>query len=163
MSEELSNKTAMAEVNRWSGRAIIHDPNGEVYVLDISESLEVQSSTGVSLGTFLEPSGMEDIERRDAGKYPYKDLVVYVNLAYFQESCLMMVLSSLNPDETEEARRLSAAMALDLMEQSNVRDWLVKRLTDTPLPKEADIDGLPDERLQTFLRELPQSIPTAKQ
>lgn len=141
----------VASINRVSGRAVVREPNGgRTWVLDIEISKRLKPGKGVHVESFL---SARRPERKYFEKHAYRELIQYVRLAYWQEYCLLLLLTSVDQHCDAKTRREAARQTVRLMRNAAIRCWLAKRLARIPLGKRsADIAGVPDGKLRRFLR-----------
>ncbi len=145
-----------AEIDRRGGRAAIVEPSGKLWIVDIADGNPLQDGEGVHMGMFLQP-GMTHLEFKEAGEFPFVALINYIRQAYFQESCLMMVLLAIDPHLGSGLRTEALTMATAFMKTPGTKDWLVQRLAEMLPNLDADVAGLPHGQLKTLLRGVQQN------
>jgi hypothetical protein len=126
---EVLPSVSMAKIDRQSGHAVIQEPSGKLYLVNIKDSKKLQDGEGVHVGLFFH-SGITNLEVREAGEFPYAELISYVELVCKQEECLRMALMALDLNEGKAIRDWARRSALKSMRDADVENWLVERLTN---------------------------------
>ena len=141
---------AKAEFDRMGGKAFVYEPDGRIFVLEHDKD-KPEDGSGVHRGMLLQPA-MTTIEHRDdVGEYPYADFHRYLRTSHLQGQTLMLLLISVDAESSLDTRKVAAEAAWDAISNEDVRTWIAKRLSDTPLPAVADVINLPHAQLKEFI------------
>ncbi|MDP3956639.1 MAG: hypothetical protein Q8P97_01435 [bacterium] len=141
-----------AIVCRLTGRAVVGEEDGRIFILEHDKNDgKPKDAKGVHLGMFLQPA-MSELIQYDPGDYPYEGLQTYLVSAYREETTLTLISISLDPTNRCKVRRLATEAALANLENKETKEWIAVRLKTAYIPAIADIQGVPDERLKSFLQ-----------
>lgn len=148
---------AKAIVDRLGGRAVVieqkkvWDGKETIYVLEHDKfDGKPRDGRGVHLGMFLQPA-MAQLSEYDAGDYPYEGLRAYLERAQREELTLVLILIAIDAKDARRTRRMAAKAALANLTYKHVNDWITARFKATPIPAIADIQGVPNPKLKSFL------------
>ncbi len=135
----MANKKATALVDPMSGRAVITEPNGKVFIIEIKKSNKPKDGKGVHVGMFLQPA-LSNIVGCDPGEYPYKkfceDLKSSVALHEAVNLFLYMLDPKMSPDFRKESREF---LEEDLVNDPHLEAELTAIVLKIPLPKKFDV------------------------
>jgi hypothetical protein len=132
------------------GRAVIIDEDGKTYGFDLRKPHDSQNpglpAPDVHVGFFLQPKLMEDyIEEREAGSYPFPDILAYLKVDYRRRTALNCVVNSFRDDTRMDLKIEFAGIAEKELQDPEVYEWVLNRCLEVPLPEEADIENAPKE------------------
>jgi hypothetical protein len=83
-----------------------------------------------------------DVVRSAAGPFPFHDVQQNLDLAWRSQSALAMLLTALDAEHSSSLRSAAAGVAERLLAAPEVRERVRWRLLGTPLPREADLEGI---------------------
>jgi len=124
-----------------AGRAIVVS-DSEHYLLEAGRQIPPQPCAPGQLNNFL--SLVSDIRQLEAGAFPFAEARQTLERGWREQSALDLLLMALDGDLEPGLREDAAQVASRLLARTEVCLAVRHRLLGTPLPKEADIEGLPE-------------------
>jgi len=142
---------SIAWMSARAGRAIVVS-DSEHYLLEAGRHSPPQPCAPGQLNNLL--ALVSDVRRMEAGSFPFAEAREALERVWREQSALDLLLMALDGDLEPGLREDAAQVASRLLARTEVCLAVRHRLLGTPLPKEADVEGLPEApRLTELVRE----------